>query len=72
MLEEDEVLLPDPELPDSEAPELDQIEGLSHRMTQVMNNYQWRNVTALCVVQQINLQGIVLIGRLYVPGTESI
>ena len=29
VLEEGELLLPDPELPDSEAPELDQIEGLS-------------------------------------------
>ena len=41
MLEEEELLLPNPESPDSEAPELDQIEELSLRMTQVMNHYQW-------------------------------
>ena len=41
MLEEEELLLPDPESPDSEASELDQIEGLSLRMTQAMNHYQW-------------------------------
>ena len=40
MLEEGELLLPDPESPDSEAPELDQIEGLSLMMTQVMNHFQ--------------------------------
>ena len=40
-LEEEELLLPDPESPDSEALELDQIEGLSLRMTQAMNHYQW-------------------------------
>ena len=41
MLEEGELLLPDPESPDSEAPKLDQIEGLSLRMAQVMNHFQW-------------------------------
>ena len=41
-LEEEELLPPDPELPDSEAPELDQIEGFSLRMTQAMNCYQWQ------------------------------
>ena len=40
MLEEEELLPPDPESPDSEASELDQIEGLSLRMTQAMNHYQ--------------------------------
>ena len=40
MLEEEELLPPDPELPDSEAPEPDVIEGLSLRMTQAMNHYQ--------------------------------
>ena len=41
MLEEEELLPPDPESPDCEASELDQIEGLSLRMTQAMNHYQW-------------------------------
>ena len=41
MLEEEELLPPDPESPDSEASELDQIEGSSLRMTQAMNHYQW-------------------------------
>ena len=41
MLEEEELLPLDPELQDSEDPELDQIEGLSLRMTQAMNHYQW-------------------------------
>ena len=41
MLEEEELLPPDPESPDSEASELDQIEGLSLRMTQAMNHNQW-------------------------------
>ena len=40
MLEEEELLLSDPELPDSEVPEPDIIEGLSLRMTQAMNHYQ--------------------------------
>ena len=40
MLAEKELLLPDPEPPDTEAPEPDIIEGLSLRMTQVMNHYQ--------------------------------
>ena len=40
MLEEGELLPPDPELPDSEAPKLDQIEGLSLRMTQAMDYFQ--------------------------------
>ena len=39
-LEEEELLLPDPESPDSETSELEQIEGLSLRMTQGMNHYQ--------------------------------
>ena len=39
---EDEVLfLPDPEVRDVEPPEFDQIEGLSVRMTQATNHYQW-------------------------------
>ena len=40
MLEEGELLPPDPESLDSEAPKLDQIEGLSLRMTQAMNHFQ--------------------------------
>ena len=40
MLAKEEFLPPDPEPPDSEAPEPDIIEGLSLRMTQVMNHYQ--------------------------------
>ena len=40
MLEEEELLPPDPKSPDSEARELEQIEGLSLRMTQAMNHYQ--------------------------------
>ena len=38
---DEKLLPPDPELPDSEAPELDIIEDLSLRMTQAMNHYQW-------------------------------
>ena len=41
MLAEEELLLPDPELPDSEVSKPDVIEGLSLRMTQVMSHYQW-------------------------------
>ena len=40
-LEDEELFLPDPEVQDIEPPELDQIKGLSIRMTQVMNHYQW-------------------------------
>ena len=43
-LVEEELLPPNPELPDSEASEAsepDVIEGLSLRMTQAMNHYQW-------------------------------
>ena len=40
MLAEEELLLSDPELPDSEASEPDVIEGLSLRMTQVMNQQE--------------------------------
>ena len=40
MLEEGELLPPHPESHDSEAPELDQIEGLSLRMTQAINHFQ--------------------------------
>ena len=40
MLAEEELLPPDPEPPGSEVPEPDIIEGLSLRMTQVMNHYQ--------------------------------
>ena len=40
MLAEEELFLPDPEPPDSEAPKPDVIEGLSLRMTQAMNHYQ--------------------------------
>ena len=39
-LAEEELLPSDPEAPDSEASEPDVIEGLSLRMTQVMNHYQ--------------------------------
>ena len=42
MLQEEELLLPDPESPDSEALELDQIERLSLRMTLAMDHYQWK------------------------------
>ena len=41
MLAEEELLLPDSDPPDSEVLEPDIIEGLSLRMTQVMNHYQW-------------------------------
>ena len=40
MLGEEELLPADPELPDSEVPKPDAIEGLSLRMTQVMSHYQ--------------------------------
>ena len=40
MLGDQELLLPYPDSPDSEAPKVDIIEGLSLRMTQVMNHYQ--------------------------------
>ena len=40
MLEEEKLLPPDPELPDSEVPKSDVIEVLSLRMTQAMNHYQ--------------------------------
>ena len=39
MLGEEELLPPDPESPDSDAPKPDVIEGLSLRMTQAMNHY---------------------------------
>ena len=38
---EEDLLLPDPESLDPGIPEQDAIEGLSLRMTQVMNHYQW-------------------------------
>ena len=37
----EEELLPDPEPLDQGVPEPDVIEGLSLRMTQAMNHYQW-------------------------------
>ena len=40
-LEDEELFLPNPEVQDVEPPEFDQIEGLSVRMTQAMNHYQW-------------------------------
>ena len=40
MLEEEKLLPPDPDSPDTEAPEPDVIEGLSLRMTQAMNHFQ--------------------------------
>ena len=40
ILEEEELLPPDPELPDSEVPKPYLIKGLSLRMTQVINHYQ--------------------------------
>ena len=39
-LEDEELFLPDPEIWDMEPPEIDQIEGLSVRMSQAMNHYQ--------------------------------
>ena len=42
MLAEEELLPPNPEPPDSEASEPDVIQGLSIRMTQAMNHYQWK------------------------------
>ena len=39
--EDEELFPPDPEAWDMEPPEIDQIEGLSVRMTQAMNHYQW-------------------------------
>ena len=41
MLAEEEFLQPNPEPPDSEASKPDITEGLSLRMTQVMNHFQW-------------------------------
>ena len=40
-LEDEELFLSDPEVKDVEPPEFDQIEGLSVRITQAMNHYQW-------------------------------
>ena len=40
-LEDEELCPPDPEVQDTEPPECDQIEGLSVRMTQAMNHFQW-------------------------------
>ena len=40
MLAQEELLLPDPEPPDTEVPEPDIIKGLSLRMTQAINHYQ--------------------------------
>ena len=40
-LEDEELFPPDPEIWDVEPPEIDQIEGLSVRMTQAMNHDQW-------------------------------
>ena len=69
----EELLPPDPELPDSEAPEPDVIEGLSLRMTQGMDYYQKEEcqVTS-CAEQLITLQEIALIERPSVPGIRSI
>ena len=39
-LEDEELFPPDPEARDVEPPKIDQIEGLSVRMTQAMNHYQ--------------------------------
>ena len=39
-LEDEELFPPDPKVQDAEPHELDQIEGLSIRMTQAMNHYQ--------------------------------
>ena len=58
MLMEEELLPPDPELPDSEMSEPDVIEGLS--------------TVASCVEQLITLQEIALIGRPSVLGMRSI
>ena len=40
-LEDEELFLPDPETRDPELPEFDLTEGLSVRMTQAMNHFQW-------------------------------
>ena len=40
-LGDEELFPPDPEAWDVEPPKIDQIEGLSVRMTQAMNHYQW-------------------------------
>ena len=40
-LKDEELFLPDPEVQDVEPPGFDQIDGLSVRMTQAMNHYQW-------------------------------
>ena len=40
-LEDEELFLPNPEVGDVKPPEIDQIGGLSVRMTQAMNHYQW-------------------------------
>ena len=40
-LEDEELFTPDPETWDVEPPKIDQIEGLSVRMTKAMNHYQW-------------------------------
>ena len=40
-LEDEGLFPPDPKAQDSEPPEFNQIEGLSVRMTQAMNHFQW-------------------------------
>ena len=41
MLEDEDLFPPDPEVLEGEPPKLDQLEGLSLHMTQVMNYFQW-------------------------------
>ena len=40
-LKDEELFLPDPKVRDAEPSEFDQTEGLSVRMTQAMNHFQW-------------------------------
>ena len=47
ILEDEELFPPDPEVRDIEPPEFDQIEGLSVRMIQAMNHYQWEECQCL-------------------------
>ena len=49
MLEEEELLPPDPELPDSEAPELDQIEGVKSQDDSGDESLSMGGTSLLCV-----------------------
>ena len=72
MLTEEELLLPDPEPLDPGVPEPNIIEGLSLRMTQAMNHYQYEECHCLCVGQPTTLHGIAHTGRLSTLGIMSI